>query len=140
MSSSLPPPSAPADSPQDAGNPSGPVSPAEPAGALVRICPYCRESVHARAEKCRYCHSYLSDIGRQRALSEWLSSAGLPNVDVGRPGCLGLTLPGAALFAVAVYFGGQGLLSLLARQPALVQAAVGAVGAILAFTFFRTRR
>lgn len=140
MSSSLPPPSAPADPPQNAGNPPGPVSPAEPPGALVRVCPYCRESVHAHAERCRHCHSYLSEIGRQRALREWLSSAGLPNVDVGRPGCLGLTLPGAALFAVAAYFGAQGAFALLARQPALLQAAVGAVGAILAFTFFRTRR
>ena len=126
--------------PPDSGGPAAAVPTAETPGALVRVCPYCRESVHAHAEKCPHCHSYLSEIGRQRALREWLSSAGLPNVEVGRPGCLGLTLPGAALFAVAAYFGAQGAFALLARQPALLQAAVGIAGAIVALAFFRVRR
>jgi hypothetical protein len=140
MSPSPLPPDSTGSSPHAAGGPATPVSPAEAPGALVRVCPYCRESVHAHAERCRHCQSYLSEIGRQRALREWLSSAGLPNVDVGRPGCLGLTLPGAALFAVAAYFGAQGAFALMARQPALLQAAVGAAGAILALAFFRVRR
>jgi hypothetical protein len=96
--------------------------------------------VHARAERCRYCHSYLSDIGRQRAAHEWLASFGLPNVDVSRPGCFGLSLPGAAVLAVAVYFGAQGVFSLVASQPAVLQAACGIVGALLALTFLRVRR
>jgi len=123
---------------------SDPVQPPQEAGGSssdpIRVCPYCRESVHARAEKCRYCHSYLSEIGRQRALYEWLASVGLPNVEVGRLGCLGLSLPGAALFAVAAYFGAQGLFSIFARQPAVLQAALGIVGVLLAFTFFRARQ
>ena len=139
MSSPQPPPD-PGSLPPEAGVISSPVPSAEAGGLLMKACPYCRESVQARADRCRYCHSYLSEPGRQRAVREWLASVGLPNIEVGRAGCLGLSLPGVAIFAVAAYFGAQGLFSVLARQPAFLQIVLGTVGVLVALAFFRVSR
>jgi hypothetical protein len=114
-----------------------PTSLPPPPEPLTRSCPYCFESVQARAHKCRHCHAWLTEKGRQSAIRDMLAAMGFKAVETGRPTAFGLTIPGALLFLTALYFCIKGGITFLGSAPALVQLFIGAIGVALAYAFFR---